>query len=888
MRGLFHRLRHPDRFQGGRLRILFALAMMLGASVLFWASRDYSVVAPNWDGQVRGIAYTPSHVYSDTARKNVTPEQIDRDLTQLSQITGHIRTYTVADGMDKVPEVARRHGMTVSLGIWLDPDLVKNQVEIETGIRTALENRAVIDRVIVGNETIERGDLSAAELNAYIKQVRDALPQRIKITTAEPFSTWLLNPEIGQNVDILFIHLLPYWENSDISYALTSTGHWYDAVAKAFPGKPIVVGEAGWPSDGRTRGHAEASLSNEASFVRGFVQLAMDRGWDYYLMEAYDQPTKKRDAGGGVEAYWGLFDASGHPKFSFTGMLRNFPEWRNYAVAVAFLTLALGLLILGRMPRLRQTGYMVMGGLIALVSSGLLALIDATALEYIDPTNVVAMILMTPLVLLACAIIITEGIEMAASLWREDRRSVRAAIPMKSPRVSIHVPTYNEPPQMVIETLNALSRLDYDDYEVILLDNNTPDPQVWRPVEAHCRALDSTAGGPHFRFFHFDGVKGFKAGALNRALALTDPAATHIGVIDSDYQVQPFWLRRAMPYFASPSIALVQGPQDYRDHADNNFKAMAYEEYRGFFHIGMIERNEHNAIIQHGTMTLVSKPALEEVGGWAEWCITEDTELGLKLFEAGFEAAYIPQRMGAGLEPDTLEAFMSQRYRWVYGAMRILKRHAGAIFLGRSALSWEQRYQFLSGWLPWISDGLGMVVTLMALAWTAAMWASPTYVDVPMPALSAAAMALFATKCLKTLWLYPPKVRSGFKGAMMASVAGLALTHTVGKAVWTGLFTSGKPFLRTPKCADPARFSQVLRVVWQEATLLTLLIAAMISMAFDRGFEDPAVSMWMVMLGVQSLPYAATFFTATVSALSNQKRASTPLAPAVDPLAKAA
>ena len=891
MRGLFHRLRHPGRSWGGVLRILFALAAMLSASVLFWASRDYSVVAPDWDGQVRGIAYTPSHLYSDYAQKNVTPEQIDRDLAQLSRITGHIRTYTVAGGMDKVPEVARRNGMTVSLGIWLDADLVKNQTEIETGIRTALENRAVIDRVIVGNETIERGALSPAELNAYIKQVRDALPQRIKVTTAEPWSTWMLNPEIGQYVDVLFVHLLPYWEGSDI-HSVFDQNHgvtkWYEEVKDEFPGKPIVIGEAGWPSDGRTRGRADASLSNEAYFVRGFVQLAMDKGWDYYLLEAYDQPIKKRDAGGGVEAYWGLFDASGHPKFAFTGMLRNFPEWRNYAVAVAFLTLALGLLILGRMPRLRQTGYMVMGGLIALVSSGLLALIDATALEYVDPTNVVAMILMSPLVLLACAIIITEGIEMAASLWREDRRSVRAAIPMKSPRVSIHVPTYNEPPQMVIETLNALSRLDYDDYEVILLDNNTPDPQVWRPVEAHCRALDSVAGGPHFRFFHFDGVKGFKAGALNRALALTDPAATHIGVIDSDYQVEPFWLRRTMPYFASPSIALVQGPQDYRDHADNNFKAMAYEEYRGFFHIGMIERNEHNAIIQHGTMTLVSKPALEEVGGWAEWCITEDTELGLKLFEAGFEAAYIPQRMGAGLEPDTLEAFMSQRYRWVYGAMRILKRHAGAIFLGRSALSWEQRYQFLSGWLPWISDGLGMVVTLMALVWTAAMWASPTYVDVPMPALSAAAMALFATKCLKTLWLYPPKVRSGFKGAMMASVAGLSLTHTVGKAVWTGLFTSGKPFLRTPKCADPARFSQVLRVVWQEATLLTLLIMAMISMAFDRGFEDPAVSMWMVMLGVQSLPYAATFFTATVSALSNQKRASTPLAPAADPLAKAA
>ncbi len=274
-------------------------------------------------------------------------------------------------------------------------------------------------------------------------------------------------------------------------------------------------------------------------------------------------------------------------------------------------------------------------------------------------------------------------------------------------------------------------------------------------------------------------------------------------MIDSDYQVEPFWLRRAMPYFAAPSVALVQGPQDYRDAQDSLFKAMAYEEYRGFFHIGMVERNEHNAIIQHGTMTIVAKTALAEVDGWSEWCITEDTELGMKLFEAGYDAAYIPQSMGHGLEPDTLEAFMSQRYRWTYGAMQMLKRHARDIFLGSSGLSWQQRYQFLSGWLPWISDGLGMVVTLTAICWTLLMWLIPTYIDVPMPALSAAAMSLFATKLLKTLLLYPPMVKSGLKGAVYASVAGLSLTHTVGKAVWTGLFTRGKPFLRTPKCADP-------------------------------------------------------------------------------------
>ncbi len=146
-------------------------------------------------------------------------------------------------------------------------------------------------------------------------------------------------------------------------------------------------------------------------------------------------------------------------------------------------------------------------------------------------------------------------------------------------------------------------------------------------------------------------------------------------------------------------------------------------------------------------------------------------------------------------------------------------------------LSWAQRYQFLSGWLPWISDGLGLIVTLFALLWTFLMALEPRYFDVPMAALSAAALALFAAKTLKTLLLYPQKVRSGVLGAVMASTAGLALTHTCGKAVIAGLFTSRKPFLRTPKCEDPADFGQVLRQSWQEATLFALCMLALVATA---------------------------------------------------------
>ncbi|HUB85383.1 MAG TPA: glycosyltransferase family 2 protein, partial [Rhizomicrobium sp.] len=849
---------------GGTLRIALALTLVVGATVLFWASRDYEVIAPNWDGLVRGIAYEPSHLYNDSERLNVSPSRIDRDMRQLSQITTHIRTYTVDGGMDKVPEIARRYGMTVSLGIWLDSDLDENEKQIELGIKTALANRRTVDRIFVGNEVLERGDLSSDQLNAYIKRVRSALPNRIKVTTAEPWSTWMLSPELGKYVDIISVHLLPYWEGVPVSTSLHSLQGWFNDVQREFPDKPIIIGEVGWPSEGRARRAAEPSLANEAYFDRAFVQFALEKGYDYYLIEAYDQPWKAGE--GLVGSYWGLFDADGDPKFPFNGLFRSFPEWRTYTAGAALLTLLFGLLILGRMPRVRQPGYMAMGALVALVTTGLLALLDASSIAYFEPIDIVVLIAMVPLVLLASIIVLTEGIEFVSSMWRMDRRTVRAVIPASAPRVSIHVPCFDEPAPMMIETLNALALLDYENFEVIVLDNNTPDPETWRPVEAQCAAL-----GPRFRFYHMDNVKGFKAGALNEALKLTDPNAEYIAVIDSDYQVEPYWLRRALPFFASPEIALVQGPQDYRDAGDSIFKAICYEEYRGFFHIGMVERNEHNAIIQHGTMTIVRRHALEEVGGWATWCITEDTELGLKLFEAGYGAAYIPESLGKGLIPDTLGAFMTQRYRWAYGAMQIMKRHTGAIFLGRSKLSWAQRYQFLSGWLPWISDALGLVVTIIALVWTALMVAAPVTFDVPMAALSATALALFSAKMIKTLLLYPQKVRSGLIGAIAASTAGLALTHTVAKAVWAGLFTSGKPFLRTPKCADTASIRQVLRLAWQETALLLCCLAALFMTAWTRGFDDPAVMLWMVMLAIQTMPYAATAVTAVLSAMSNTR-----------------
>ncbi len=210
-----------------------------------------------------------------------------------------------------------------------------------------------------------------------------------------------------------------------------------------------------------------------------------------------------------------------------------------------------------------------------------------------------------------------------------------------------------------------------------------------------------------------------------------------------------------MPRFQRPQIAIVQAPQDYRDGGENAFKAMCYAEYRGFFFIGMITRNERNAIIQHGTMTLVRRSVLAEVGGWSEWSITEDAELGLRIFEKGYEATYFPNSYGKGLIPDTFMNYKNQRFRWAYGAMQIMRRHAAQLFGGgASRLTAGQRYHFLAGWLPWIADGMNLVFNLAALGWSLAMVMMPARFDPPLIILSVLPLALFSFKIAKVIYLY--------------------------------------------------------------------------------------------------------------------------------------
>jgi hypothetical protein len=241
-------------------------------------------------------------------------------------------------------------------------------------------------------------------------------------------------------------------------------------------------------------------------------------------------------------------------------------------------------------------------------------------------------------------------------------------IPGYTPKVSLHVPAYNEPLDVVEATLRSLAQLDYPNFEVLLIDNNTPQDSTWRPLEKICNDL-----GSRFRFLHLDKWPGYKSGALNFALTQTAPDAEIIGIIDADYLVAPDFLKAMTPFFLDPQVAFVQTPQDYRDCEGNPYLEACHYGYEYFFAVSMPSRNERNAVIFAGTMGLIRHAVLQEIGGWDEWCITEDAEASLRVLKRGYQSVYVNQPYGTGLMPYTFDGLKRQRFRWCFGGIQILK-----------------------------------------------------------------------------------------------------------------------------------------------------------------------------------------------------------------------
>jgi exo-beta-1,3-glucanase (GH17 family) len=258
----------------------------------------------------------------------ISEQQIAQDLAQLARISDCVRTYSNENGLDQVPELAAKVGLKVIQGIWLSNNRLKNLAQISTAVRLTKQYPATITSLVVGNEVLLRGEMTSTDLAATIRSVKAQVA--VPVTYADVWEFWLRYREVYEAVDFVTIHILPYWEDFPIraKYAAAHVDAIRRRMAVAFPGKEILVGETGWPSEGRMRDAALPSRTNQARVVSEILDLAKRENFRVNLIEAYDQPWK-RQLEGTVGGYWGLFDSVQRTlKYPPGVAISNYPFWK--------------------------------------------------------------------------------------------------------------------------------------------------------------------------------------------------------------------------------------------------------------------------------------------------------------------------------------------------------------------------------------------------------------------------------------------------------------------------------------------------------------------------------------------------------------------------------
>lgn len=476
----------------------------------------------------------------------------------------------------------------------------------------------------------------------------------------------------------------------------------------------------------------------------------------------------------------------------------------------------------------------------------------------------------SPLLLLSIPSGYLRMFEVYDVLCRDHWRRPRHAFPNRwlkyEPFVSIHVPTYSEPPEIVMATLDKLKAVEYDNYEVIVIDNNTKDSALWEPVKLYCEKL-----GSKFRFMHESEVSGAKGGALNLIHERIDPRASILAIIDADYQVEPYFLRSLVGYFQNPKVGFVQTPHDYRDWQNNSFLTMCYWEYRLFFHSAMIGLNERDAGITVGTMCLVRKEALEKAGGWSEWCVTEDSELAIRIHDAGYTSVYAGETYGRGLIPETFEDYKKQRYRWTAGPVQEF-RHYLRHFIGVSGK--PSRFGFFQR-LFHLNHGLGNFLTafnipflLIGLCVVTSMIIHNEIIPVPFELWLASTVTLVAAPLL-TYLLYRVTLRARLSDILAQAIAAAALSHVIYLSAFQTALTGSASWTRTNKFKTNQSYLYALYSTKEELLFAGLILAFVIT-AWTLFPYSGLSAMLLIGLCYVVIAYLAAPFMALMSVYSKK------------------
>ncbi len=428
--------------------------------LIFYVRRNKLIEAPEWPTEINGFSYSPfRNGQNPLKNKFPTVEEIREDLRIISGFTKHIRIYSVEGTLRYIPELAGEFGLQVTLGIWISRDEDRNEREIALSINLANIIPSIV-RVLVGNESLFRHDISEFQMLSYLRRVRSAV--NVPVSTSGQWHIWTDFPELAEYVDFIAAHVLPFWENVPVADAPAFVIDKAHKLRSLFPQKPLLLSEIGWPSEGGSVRQTKSSQADQSAYLRFQVHELNKANFQYFVIEAFDQAWKKDEGSEGP--HWGVFNTQRTPKLVFSGAIPEPFRWQTF----------ISQLIAGL-----RSGPVQGKHLLLLILACHIALLVA-GYQY---SQQLPLLVCLPLTFLwATATIVVVGVEFhefIETAWTTGQS--RFFAPMKEPiadrpKVSIHVPCFNEPPDMVKITLNSLAELNYENFEVLVIDNNTQDP----------------------------------------------------------------------------------------------------------------------------------------------------------------------------------------------------------------------------------------------------------------------------------------------------------------------------------------------------------------------------------------------------------------------------
>lgn len=266
----------------------------------------------NLNDKFVGLCYGP-HRENEDPDFGIQPSlsEMSEDLAFIKKLTSKIRTYGVTDNLEQIPILCEQYGIDCYPGAWISRFTCENERQVDSLIEIAKQKLSHVKGLIVGNEVLLRNDISEEKLIEFISKVNNTTD--IPVATAEIWADWLKHPQLANAVDIMFVHIYPYWDGISIDKSADYILEKWNELKSKYPNKKMVIGETGWPSKGEIRGNAIPSELNQKKYLADFIEMAKSNDIDYFYFEIFDEKWKNK-LEGETGSNWGMYLSSGSLK----------------------------------------------------------------------------------------------------------------------------------------------------------------------------------------------------------------------------------------------------------------------------------------------------------------------------------------------------------------------------------------------------------------------------------------------------------------------------------------------------------------------------------------------------------------------------------------------